>query len=41
MIDPLLYEELEWYLSTNNEYLNMTDKVADIEVCYCPTLDRS
>ncbi|ETW41071.1 hypothetical protein PFNF135_04705 [Plasmodium falciparum NF135/5.C10] len=37
--DPLLYEELEWYLSTNNEYLNMTDKVADIEVCYCPTLD--
>ncbi|KMZ79104.1 hypothetical protein PVIIG_05081 [Plasmodium vivax India VII] len=39
--DPLLYEELEWYLSTNNEYLNMTDKVADIEVCYCPTLDPS
>ncbi|ETB62856.1 hypothetical protein, variant 3 [Plasmodium yoelii 17X] len=39
--DPLLYEELEWYLSTNNEYLNMTDKVADIDVCYCPTLDPS
>ncbi|KJP89884.1 hypothetical protein AK88_00340 [Plasmodium fragile] len=39
--DPLLYEELEWYLSTNNQYLNMTDKVADIEVCYCPTLDPS
>ncbi|CRH01792.1 conserved Plasmodium protein, unknown function [Plasmodium relictum] len=39
--DPLLYEELEWYLSTNNEYLNMTDKVADIEVCYCPTLNPS
>lgn len=37
--DPLLYEELEWYLSTNNQYLNMTDRVADIEVCYCPTLN--